>query len=438
VNTLKAGEPNSTAPLDLYLDPESDLLKIEAGESNLILRPGEWSEWVELKFGLLKPFASATGIVRFYLKDVHPHLKLYCSPVNLSPENPALPISTPDNYSRELYDNLGNFYTLGIPEDTKALSAAYFDYAEYLSQAHLVLKERLNEFHYTFKNFKKGFYFFYFSSLDQNSHALWSTFDKGSPLYDPEIDAKYGSALSQFYFAMDEVLGEVLRDLRPEDLLLIMSDHGFAPFRFCFDLNTFLYQNGYIVLKDSTRRMEEFFPGLNWRKTKAYGLGINSLYLNLRGREPDGCVAEGKEYENLRAELIAKLTSITDEKTGAKVITSVWKREEIYHGPEVENAPDLIIGYNSGYRASWDTVLGKMPPHIISNNPDKWSGDHCIDNQWVPGVLLSNRKIDKQDPALYDLAPTILTEFGIEPSDQMISKPIFKLNPHSPAVHHQE
>lgn len=424
-NSLLEGEPNATAPVVVYIDPVEDNIRIEAGDDDLILMSGEWSDWIELKFNLLKPFASTTGIVRFYLKEVHPHLKLYCSPVNLAPGNPALPLATPAKYSKELYKHLGNFYTLGIPEDTKALSAGYFDYDDYLSQAKLVLAERLREFDYTWRNFDDGFYFFYFSSLDLNSHALWSTFDRENPLYYSEIEHKFGRELMNFYTEMDKVLGRVLDEMKPDDLLLIMSDHGFAPFRYCFDLNTWLLENGYIALRDTTRREEEFFPGVNWRKTKAYGLGINSLYLNVRGRENPGTVSPGKGYQELRDELIQKLTSIIDPRTGAKVITSVWKREEIYHGAETEKAPDLIIGYNSGFRASWDTILGKFPHHIISDNPDKWSGDHCVDNQWVPGVLLSNRHIDKSDPALYDLPATILAEFGIEVPDYMVGSSIF-------------
>lgn len=424
-NSMLEGDPSATVPVEIYIDPIEDNIRIVAGEKDIIMLPGEWSDWVELKFELLKPIASATGIVRFYLESVRPHLRLYCSPVNIAPGKPALPLSTPPEYSEELYNELGDFYTLGIAEDTKAFSAGYFDIDDYLSQSKIVLKERLREFDYTWKNFDDGFYFFYFSSLDQNSHTLWSTFDKESPLYDPEINEKYGSELMNFYIEMDKVLGRVLDEMNSDDLLLVMSDHGFAGFYYCFDLNTWLLENGYITLKDSTKRNEEFFPGVVWRKTKAYGLGINSLYLNVKGREGSGSVNPGDEYENLRNELIGKLTSIIDPNTGKQVITSVWKREEIYHGPEVETAPDLIIGYNAGYRASWDTILGKFPPHVISINHDKWCGDHCIDNQWVPGVLYSNRKITMENPALYDLAPTILEAFGIEIPDNMVGSSVF-------------
>ena len=424
-NSLVKDNPQVFVPLNLYLDMENELVRIEAQDNDFLLYPGEWSDWAELDFPLLKPFASAKGIVRFYLKQVQPSFQLYCSPVNISPSNPALPISTPPSYAKELSRHLGNFFTLGIPEDTKALSEGIFGFEEYLSQAKLVLEERLREFDYTWSNFEDGLYFFYFSSLDQNSHTLWSTFDPESPIYDTEVSMRFGKELLNFYMEIDKVLGRVLDEMQQDDLLLIMSDHGFVPFRYCFDLNTWLLENGYLTIRDESRRMEGYFAGVHWRKTKAYGLGINGLYLNLKGREKYGTVSP-HEAEELKDELISKLEAIIDPKTGEKVISAVWKREDIYHGPEMENAPDLIVGYNRGYRASWDTVLGKFPQHIISDNQDKWAGDHCVDNRLVPGVLLSNRIITKHDPALYDLTPTILAEFGISIPPDMVGRSIFK------------
>ncbi|MBL7191722.1 alkaline phosphatase family protein [bacterium] len=425
-NSLVKGEPPSYADFTIYIDPVEDNIRIEMGDEDILLRPGEWSGWAEVKFNFIKGFASASGIVKFHLRSVRPHFELYCSPVNLSPEKPAMPLSTPPSYSKEMYEKIGNFYTLGIPEDTKALSAGYLGYDEFLQQSHLVLEERLREFQQTWADFEDGLYFFYFSSLDQNSHALWSTFDRESPIYDSEIDHKYGWELRDFYRQMDDVLAQVMERLSPEDLLIVMSDHGFSPFRRCFDLNTWLLDNGYITLKDTTTRDQEFFPGVDWRKTKAYGLGLNGLYLNLRGRENNGLVRPGSEAEALKDELVQKLTSVIDPQTGQQVISSVWQREDVYHGPYVEKAPDLVVGYNYGCRSSWDTSLGKFPHHVISDNPDKWSGDHCIDNKWVPGVLLTNRPIQMQNPALYDLTPTILAEFGIEPPAEMVGCSIFQ------------
>lgn len=423
-NSLQEGNPQTSVSFTAYIDPSDDNLRLEIGESDFVLRPGEWSDWAEVEFPLLGSLAKANGIVRFYLKEARPDVKLYASPVNLAPGNPALPLSTPPDFSKELYKNIGNFYTQGMPEDTKALSAGVFDFKDYLSQARNVLDDRMREFDYIWNQYQDGVFFFYFGSLDQCSHALYSTFDKESPIYDQEMADMYGHELMYLYSELDKVVGRVMDSLGPDDLLIIMSDHGFAPFRYCFDLNTWLLENGYITLKDTTKRNEEFFPGVDWKKTKAYGLGINSLYLNVKGREQNGSVSP-VEKEALENELISKLTAIVDPVTRENVIKTVHKRDEIYHGPNVDKAPDLIVGYNWGYRASWETILGKFPQQVISPNPDKWSGDHCVDHTLVPGTIVCNRKIEKENPALYDLAPTILTEFGLPVPEDMTGKTIF-------------
>ena len=423
-NSLVKDNPPTSAEFTAYIDPIDDNLRIEIGDEDFFLRPGEWSDWAEIEFPLMA-FAKASGIVRFYLKEIRPNFKLYISPVNIAPNNPALPLSTPADWSKEIYRNIGNFYTLGMPEDTKALSAGVLDFEDYLSQARKVLEERIREFDYVWNEFDDGVFFFYFGTLDQSSHALYSTFDEKSPIYDTENEHLYGRELMNLYAEMDKVIGRVMDEIGSDDLLLVMSDHGFAPFRYCFDLNTWLLNNGYITLKDESKRDQEFFPGVNWRKSKAYGLGINGLYLNQRGRERNGVVSPGAEAEALKDELIQKLTGIIDPNSGEKVINVVQRREDIYHGPEMENAPDLLVGYGWGYRASWETILGKFPENVISDNPDKWAGDHCVDNKLVPGVILSNRQILHPSPALYDLTPTILHEFGIAVPDNMIGRSIF-------------
>jgi hypothetical protein len=110
------------------------------------------------------------------------------------------------------------------------------------------------------------------------------------------------------------------------------------------------------------------------------------------------------------------------------------RTSRVYHGPYVQEAPDFIVGYNRGYRAGWKTVLGAFPRQLFEDNTYAWSGDHCMDYSLVPGVLLSNRKIDAGAPALTDIAPTILGEFGIAPTHGMIGHSVFQ----SPAAPHSQ
>ncbi|MFB3153635.1 MAG: alkaline phosphatase family protein, partial [Candidatus Acidiferrales bacterium] len=244
--------------------------------------------------------------------------------------------------------------------------------------------------------------------------------------YDSELADKYAGVLEKLYQEMDEVVGTVLEKVDENTTLLILSDHGFAPFYRSFNLNTWLLDNGYVFLQDdSLREQTEFLLNVDWSRTRAYGLGLNALYLNLRGRERYGTVMPGVEAEQLLDEIIRKLLSVTDPETGRPVVTRVDRATEVYTGPYVTEAPDLLVGYNRGYRAGWDTILGKFPRAVLEDNRNEWSGDHCMDFRLVPGVLLSNRKLRAAAPALTDLAPTILAEFGIEKTPEMVGQSVF-------------
>jgi predicted AlkP superfamily phosphohydrolase/phosphomutase len=156
---------------------------------------------------------------------------------------------------------------------------------------------------------------------------------------------------------------------------------------------------------------------------------LNGLYLNLKGREKDGIVQPGHEADALLDELSAKLLAAHDPATGLPAITRMSRTSQVYHGRYAQEAPDLIVGYNRGYRAGWKTILGAFPRQLFEDNNFAWSGDHCMDYALVPGVLLSNRKLEAQSPALTDIAPTILGEFGIAPGHGMMGHSVFQSTP---------
>ena len=394
-----------------------------------MLREGEWSDWTRVEFQLIPFFGNVKGMCRFYLKQAHPRFQLYVSPINMDPADPALPISTPSKYSRQLTDEAGEFHTQGIAEDTKALSDGMLDDTEYLQQARTVLAEHRRIFDAEFPKFKQGVFFFYFSSLDLNSHMFWRLMDPKHPEYDAALAAQNGSAIEGFYQQMDQVLGEVLPRLDSHTTLLVLSDHGFAPYYRSFNLNTWLLNNGYIKLKaDANADSNEPLANVDWSQTRAYGIGLNGLYLNLRGRENNGVVDPGAA-DSLMAEIRTKLLAVKDAKTNLSVITRVDLASEAYQGPYARSGPDMLVGYNRGYRAGWKTILGSFPPDELEDNTNPWSGDHCMDYTLVPGVLLSNRKISAQTPALTDIAPTILAEFGIAKGKGMIGQPVFQPRP---------
>ncbi|HET7751092.1 MAG TPA: alkaline phosphatase family protein [Terriglobales bacterium] len=426
-NSFRKGWPPALIPFTVSVDPVSPVAKIAIQDREFVLREGEWSDWVQVDFSLIPGLESVSGICRLFLKQVHPRFQLYVSPVNIDPADPALPLSTPASLSRDLWREVGDFYTQGIAEDTKALSDGVLDDGEYLQQAREVAAEQRRIFDAEFPKFHRGVFFFYFSSLDLNGHMMWRLMDSHHPAYDPALAAQYGNALESFYEQIDGVLAKVLPTLDANTTLLVLSDHGFAPFYRSFNLNTWLLENGYLALKPGTDQEQgQYFANVDWSRTRAYGLGLNGLYLNLKGREKDGIVQPGSEANTLLDEISSKLLAVRDPSTGLPAITRMSRTSEAYHGPYTQDAPDIIVGYNRGYRAGWKTILGAFPRQLFEDNTNAWSGDHCMDYTLVPGVLLSNRKIDAQSPALTDIAPTILAEFGIAPAHGMMGHSVFQ------------
>ncbi len=422
-DAFRADHAKIRVPFSVTRDPERPLARVAIQDSEFVLREGEWSNWVTVSFAMLPYVAETTGICRFYLKKVHPHLEVFVSPVNIDPANPAMPISTPDDYAAKLAREVGLFNTQGMAEDTSARSAGVLDDDEYRAQATFVLDETNRLYEHTFARFDEGFYYCYFSSLDLNSHMFWRCHDPKHPLYSRELERRQGDFLPGLYAAMDRAVGRALEKMDDRTLLFVISDHGFTSFRRQFNLNSWLWKNGYAGVLDADNRDASFFENTDWASTRAYGLGINGLYLNLRGREPDGTV-DPADAEKLRAELAEKLTAVRDPATGEPPVARVMRPEEVYSGPYVAAAPDLVVGYNRYYRASWATILGGYPAEILLDNRDPWSGDHCMDSQFLPGVFLCNRPIAADKPALLDMAPTILTTFGVSVPGEMTGRSI--------------
>lgn len=425
-DNFRAGEPPARLRFTVWRDPTRPLARISIAGRELILKVGEWSEWTPVRFPLGIPGSRVPGMVRFYLKETHPHFRLYVSPVNIDPLAPALPLSTPADYAADVARRAGRFYTETFPEDAKALSYGVLSDEEYLAQADIVMRESFAALETTLNDFEDGFYYFYFSTIDLNSHTMWRAMDENHPLYDPQAPPHVKRALANYYHHMDEALARVLGKVDNRTTFFIVSDHGFAPFYREFNLNTWLLENGYLHLIDPGRREEtEFLDNVDWARTRAYGLGLNAVYVNLRGREPGGVVEPG-EAPRLVDELAAKLESFRDPGTGARVLVRAYKARASYRGAQAANAPELVLGFVPGYRLGDDSATGEFPREITKTREDKWSADHCIDPNHVPGVLLCNREVTKTPPTLRDLAPTILKIFGLTPPPEMTGRPLWR------------
>lgn len=416
--------------VDVVRDPEHRVAKIAIGDSTLLLNEGEWSGWVPIDFQTGIPAStvlsaagaptSLRGMVRLFLKQAFPKFELYISPINIDPLQPENPVSVPSQLAIDLARRHGRFYTLGIPEDTKALSHGALNEEQFQTQCELAMQERIAHYRQALAEFQSGCLFFYFGATDLMQHMFWRDRDEHHPGRIPEQAARFGHVIDDLYASIDSLVAEALATVQQDDLLIVLSDHGFTTFRRGFNLNGWLRDNGFLRQKQISPQAARapMFPGVDWSATRAYGLGMNGLYLNLAGREKNGMVPKDAR-RGLLAEIRDKLLEYRDL-DGTPIITNVSLVEDVYPGAEPRIAPDLIIGYNDGYRASWDTVLGGVAQPIVEDNLDRWSGEHLIDPDLVPGVLLANRVVTASRPQISDIAPTVLAFFGMDKPSHMV------------------
>ncbi|MET0657048.1 MAG: alkaline phosphatase family protein [Steroidobacteraceae bacterium] len=422
-NVLRENAPAAATEFTVRVDRTNPVALIEIGGERLLLRAGEWSEWTRVEFELASNLVSVPGMVRFYLRRTQPHFALYATPVNIDPRDAAQPIAHPASYSTELAAAVGPFYTEEMPEDTKAFSARVLTAREFVTQSELILQERRRLLQHEVRRFSErsgpALLFFYFSTVDQRHHMLARQADPHHPFHDSDTPKDLAEAMLNTYAEIDAMIGWTLDHVAKDTALVVMSDHGFAPFRRQAHLNAWLERHGYLTLKDPSKREQyEWLEGIDWSRTRAFAIGLNSLYLNVRGREKYGIVPVG-ERASLARTLARELAEWKDEKTGEPIVSAPALREDVYHGPHLREAPDIIVGYARGYRASWDTTTGKIPATLVEDNRDEWSGDHCIDPREAPGVLLVNRPLRAAAPDLRDLTASVLRFFAVPPAPGM-------------------
>jgi predicted AlkP superfamily phosphohydrolase/phosphomutase len=420
---LKSPRP-ATVDFSVHRDVRANAAVIEVQGHKILLEPGRWSRWTKLAFELSTPAfvpgKSVSGICRFYLQEVSPTFRLYVTPVNIDPSDPAVALSEPAGFVQDVSKKIGLYYTTGFQEDHKARTNGVFVDDEFLRQAGMVLEERLALFEYAIENYDDGLLFFYFSSSDLQSHMFWWDSDEKHPTRSGPEARKYFEHIRRLYQKLDAVIGDIHDRYGSRATIIVMSDHGFANFGRQFNLNSWLRDFGYLNPRECTSILRD----CDWSRTTAYGLGINGLYLNLKGRERDGIVEPGDEQERLLKQLAARLMAVRDY-NGQRVIRSVYRADEVYAGSATALSPDLIVGYARGYRASWATCLGDLTEDVLIDNDAAWSADHCADALEVPGVLCCNRSIHSPSPSLVDLAPSILEDFGLPTPSSMVGRSIF-------------
>jgi predicted AlkP superfamily phosphohydrolase/phosphomutase len=407
--------------------------EIELQGTKLTLKKGEWSGWVPVTFAF-NMLVKAHGMTQFHVIDADKELQIYASPVNLDPRDPPIPISSPEKFSKTLADQIGLYRTIGWAEATWPLNEGRLDEATFMYDAERAMEDRERIFFKNLENDDWDLFVAAIETTDRVSHMMWRLIDPKHPMYDADLAARHGDAIEKIYRRADSLVGRIQARLPPGTALFVMSDHGFHSFRRSVNLNTWLVQNGYMVFHGQEGEKKgladlfgrgKFWEGVDWARTRAYAVGLGQIYFNLRGRESQGIVSAGAEYQALQDEIATRLVQLSDPDTGEQVMRAVYKRDDIYQGDYIQNAPDLQVGFNDGYRVGWQDTLGQINRTVIENNNRKWSGDHCATATEISGgVLFTNRKIGTTTPHIMDLSPTFLKLLEVPLPSGLDGKPL--------------
>ncbi len=418
----KDGHPMK-CPFTVSLDARRGKATIEVGEDRACVGLHEYTPWLRV------PFDGCTGIARFYLQTWDgEELELYVTPINIDPEHPAMPISHPFVYAIYLAKMQGPYATLGLAEDTWALNERVIDEEAFLKQAWLIFEERKRMLWDVLAKTRKGFVTVVFDTTDRISHMFYRYLDPSHPANRGKDVERHKDVIRDLYARMDGLLAEV-RDHIGDDrdtVLMVISDHGFCDFRRGVNLNTWLKREGYLVLRPGHETSGDWFAQVDWEKTRAFTLGLTGIFVNRKGREAKGIVAPGAELDALCAEIKAKLEKLVDTENGERVVREAFLTRQMHSGPYADMAPEILVGYERGYRHSWDCATGAVSTEVFTDNTRSWSGDHCVDPRLVPGVFWCNRKIGLSDPNLLDIAPTALELFGVDVPRYMQGRNLFQ------------
>jgi predicted AlkP superfamily phosphohydrolase/phosphomutase len=425
-NSMVKGNPDMTLPFTLTVDDDQQGATFEIdGCEPFHIGLREYSEWIELTFkaGL---GIKVRGIARFYVTALQPDVNVYMTPIHIDPENPAMPISHPSVYAIYLAKKLGKYATLGLAEDTWALNERVIDERAFYEQAMLICDEREAMFLDAVQRVKRGLVTCVFDTTDRVQHMFYRYLDPTHPSNAGKDTEEHKLVIEAVYRKVDAMLGR-LADLvdDPQTAFIVMSDHGFTNFRRGVNLNAWLHEQGYLHLKDGKTTSGDWFESVDWTRTRAFSLGLTGMFINRKGREAGGIVNEGEEYDALKAELIAGLKQLRDPQSGECCVLDVFAAADFFSGPYRMDAPDLIIGYDGGYRNSWDCATGAVPAQVFTDNTKSWSGDHCVDPRIVPGVFFSNLPIATETPNILDIAPSVMALFGQEPAKYMQGRPLY-------------
>jgi hypothetical protein len=362
-------------PVELDVIDETSA-RLTIGKQKLDLKLGQWSPIFEIQFpaGFMYTVHAITQVI---LTEVKGRVSLYFLPLQIHPLHSPWHYATPASLVKDAWKNAGPFLTLGWPQDTNALEDDCISDEQFLSLCESIFESRKRIYYRRLDSFKEGVLAGIFDCLDRVQHMFLRQ--------RPDI-------VDEWYLKLDAFVGDVQGRVEKLGLekhrFMVMSDHGFKTFEHKINLNHWLVQNGYMTLTDPNG---SDLSKVDWNRTKAYALGLNSLYLNVAGREGQGIV-QAAELENLLEEIRNKLLAWKDS-NGDAIFSRIVPKHEAFSGPYSRLGPDLVMGYAPRFRASSDTGLGRIGSTSMEANHDHWAGDHCIDSNMVPGVLFANRDV---------------------------------------------
>ena len=422
-------------PLAIRWNRSAKTATVDIDGQTIELEQGKVSRWVDLEFRI-NFLIRLHGMAQLLLMNADNELQLYVSPVNWKPDDPPVPMSYPEAFAGELFDKLGYYRTLGWAEATWPLNEGRMTEDQFLEDSDRAFDDRAQVILDRIDSRNWDVLVGVIETTDRVQHMMWRLRDPKHPMYDAAVAAKHGDAIARIYRRADTFIAEVLEHLEPGTRLMIVSDHGFHSWRKAVNLNTWLVQQGYMVVQGQQpgeKKLEDLFGGgefwenVDWSRTRAYAMGLGQIYFNLRGRESKGIVSPGAEAKALADELSARLQTMVDPADGSRIIRAVYHRDDIYSGEYIGNAAELQVGMEDGYRVSWQTTLGGSPQGIVYDNMKKWSGDHGgYDFATTAGVLIATMPINTQSPSIMDIAPTVLTFFGVPVPAYIDGKPLWR------------
>ena len=374
---------NGTVNIDFELDINDATAMLHVAKQKVLLKLGEWGEIVELPFSVGFGM-TIKAISRAILTSLNP-LSVYFLPLQLHPLGSPWPYATPKNFIQDQWKKNGPFLTLGWPQDTTALNEELINDEQFLKLCEMIDAERERALNHSLDSFDEGLLACVFDSLDRVQHMFF----KGRE-----------DVIEAWYIRLDAMIGRIMaRAARKKTKVIIVSDHGFGRFDYKVHLNQWLAERGYLKTTNASFDLR----AVDWSQTQAYALGLNSLYLNLAGREGQGIVSDATQtLAKLKEDLLQ-----WKGPNGEAVVQSALIRDEVFQGPLAAYGPDIFIGYRPPYRGSAETGLGQWRSEAIEKNTEHWEADHCFDSRAVPGVLFSNEGLGNFSSPSYRDIPAL-------------------------------